>query len=287
MTGWCATGRLTVVTTTTNRALLRALAALTAALAATLSVATTASAYVGTGASDSGLPSVNSGIALSTSTSTTSTTTTYTSPHWAGYTFPVSHVTGVRAEWREPRVTGKKGQLEFVWLGIGGFGLKDDNIIQEGTFAYFPGGGKRDEGIWYELVPKEFAQFAGVAVSPGNLIKASITLLSAKANTWRVALDDATSGARFGLTLKWKSLEEFPSFIVEDPGKGMNPNGPYYPFPRWTPVTFTNVGIRVGNRWLGAHQLSRWYRINMVRGHDTMATTGALSRQSSFTVTQR
>jgi hypothetical protein len=274
------------VTTTTNRALFRALAALTAALAASLSVATAASAHTGTGAGETGPATANSGIALSTSP--TSTTTTYDSPHWAGYTFPVGHVTGIRADWTEPRVTGKKGDMEFVWLGVGGFGAKDDNIIQEGTFAYFPRNGQRNEGIWYELVPNFFARYAGVPVGPGNRIQASITLLSAKTHTWQVAMVDATTGARFSLKLTFKSLEEFPSFIVEDPAKGtLSANGPFFPLPRWTPVTFTHIGIRVGSRWLGAAQLSRWYRINMVRGRDTLATVGALSRQSSFTVTQR
>jgi hypothetical protein len=271
-----------------NRALLRALAILTAAFAATLSGAAityAATAHGGTSSARNGAATADSGIAVSTTRA--STTTTFNSLHWVGYTFPIGHVTGVRAEWTEPRVTGKKGQEEFIWLGIGGWGSKDDNIIQEGTFAYFPTNHQRNEGVWYELVPQEFAQYAGVLVSPGNHISASITLLSARAHTWRLALNDTTSGARFAKTLKFKSLEAFPDFVVEDPDMGnTGPDGPFFPFPRWTPVTFTHIGIRVGKRWLGAAQLSR-YRINMVRGHKVFATAGTLSRQSSFTATQR
>ena len=80
-------------------------------------------------------------------------TTRVTSLHWVGYTFPVRHVTGVRAQWIEPRVTGRHGSEEFVWLGVGGWNQADNNIIQDGTFAYFPPGGGRNEGVWYERVP--------------------------------------------------------------------------------------------------------------------------------------
>jgi hypothetical protein len=234
---------------------------------------------------DTGPATANSGLALSTARA--SSTTVFDSLHWAGYTFPVAHVTGVRANWTEPRVTGRRGQEEFVWLGIGGWGLKDDNIIQEGTFAWFPSNTQRNEGVWYELIPLEDAQSGRVAVSPGDHIRAFITLLSGRTNTWRLVVHDATSGARFAIDLRFRSLEVYPSFVVEDPDMGSSsPSGPFFPFPHWTRVTFTNVAIRVANRWINAARFPM-YRINMVRGRDTLATVSALSRQSSFTVTQR
>jgi hypothetical protein len=261
------------------------LAALTAAFAATLSLAISANAstaHAGKGPADTGPATANSGLALSTPSAST---TTFDSLHWAGYTFPVGHVTGVSADWTEPRVTGKKGQEEFVWLGIGGWGLKDDNIVQEGTFVYFPSRKQRNEGIWYELVPLEDAQSANVGVGHGNHIRASITLVSARKRTWRLVVDDATTGARWTKNLTFKSLEVFPSFVVEDPDMGSSsPNGPFFPFPHWTPVTFSHVAIRVGSRWIAAARFPR-YRINMVRGRDTLASTGAMTGQSSFTVT--
>lgn len=274
---------------TPNRSL-RAIAVLTAASAAVLTAVFAATAggtaaYAGTGPADTGPGVANSGVAISAASKPT--TTTYNSLHWAGYTFPVGHVTGVRAQWNEPKVTGKKGEQEFVWLGIGGWGQKDDNIIQEGTFAWFPSNSQRNEGVWYELVPNYFAKYPGVGVSPGDHIDASIVLLSARTHTWRLTLDDSTSGARWSKNLKFKSLETYPSFVVEDPDKGSSgASGPFFPFPHWTPVTFTHVGILIGKRWVGAAQLSR-YRINMVRGRKTLATTGSLSRFSSFTVTDR
>jgi len=255
---------------------------LTAAVAAT---AGGTAAYAGTGPAATGPAIANSGVAVSAAAKPR--TTTYNSLHWAGYTFPVRHVTGVRAQWKEPKVTGKKGEQEFVWLGIGGWGAKDDNIIQEGTFAWFPSNTQRNEGIWYELVPNYFARYPRVAVFAGDHISASITLVSARTHKWRVALVDSTTGARWSKNLTFKSLEAFPSFVVEDPDKGSSSaTGPFFPFPHFTPVTFTHVGILIGKRWVGAAQLSR-YRINMVRGRKTLATAGSLSRFSSFTVTDR
>jgi hypothetical protein len=274
---------------------LRSIAVLTAASAAVMTAAVAATtggtaAYAGTGPADTGPAVSNSGVAnsaVAVSAARTPPTTRFDSLHWAGYTFPVGHVTGVRAQWKEPKVTGKKGEQEFVWLGIGGWGAKDDNIIQEGTFAWFPSNTQRNEGIWYELVPNYFARYAGVGVSPGDHISASITLISARKHEWHVAMVDSTSGARWSKNLTFKSLETFPSFIVEDPDKGSKgADGPFFPFPHFTPVTFTHVGILIGKRWVGAASLSR-YRIDMVRGSKTLATAGSLSRFSSFTVTDR
>jgi hypothetical protein len=284
---------------------LRSIAVLTAASAAVLTAAVAATAggtaaLAGTGPAATGPAVANSGLAhsgvadsrvansaVAISTGRTPPTTTFNSLHWAGYTFPVGHVTGVRTQWTEPKVTGKKGEQEFVWLGIGGWGANDDNIIQEGTFAWFPSNTQRNEGIWYELVPNYFARYAGVGVSPGDHISASITLVSARKHEWRVAMVDSTSGARWSKNLTFRSLETFPSFVVEDPDMGSKgASGPFFPFPHFTPVTFTHVGILIGRRWIAAAQLSR-YRINMVRGSKTLATTGSLSRFSSFTVTDR
>jgi Peptidase A4 family len=216
-------------------------------------------------------------------------TTRFTSLHWVGYTFPVRHVTGVRAQWTEPRVTGKRGTEEFVWLGVGGWNQSANNIIQDGTFAYFPpGGGPRHEGVWYERVPiNPDALFPLVGVGPGDHISAAITLLSSKTHRWRMSLTDLTTKAKWSRTFRFKSLEEFPSFVVEDPNKGpASTNGPFYPFPRWKSVRFTSVGVRIRGTWTPAAKLAA-YRINMVRGGRTLATAGAISKSSAFTVTQK
>jgi hypothetical protein len=215
--------------------------------------------------------------------------TPVTSLHWVGYTFDVGHGTGIRAHWTEPAVTGKKGAEEFVWIGIGGWNQTENNIIQAGTFAYFPSGGGRNEGVWYERVPQNpEAQFPLVPVGPGDHISSTITLLSGKPNRWRMTVDDTTTGATWAITVRFKSMEAYPSFVVEDPDKGLpGPNGPFFPFPHWRSVTFSSAAVRVRGRWISIARLSAAYRVNMVRSRKTLATAGAVSKRSGFTVRQR
>lgn len=214
--------------------------------------------------------------------------TTYNSLHWVGYTFPVGHVTGVRADWTEPNVHGRKGTEEFVWLGIGGWNQTDNNIIQVGSFAYFPPYGGRNEGVWYELVPVDpEAKFPLIAVDAGNHVEGSITLLPGRGSRWRISLKDTTIGTSFGITVRFASLEAYPSFVVEDPNKGpASSSGPFYPFPVWKSVTFTNVEVRIRSTWTPVARLAS-YRVDMVRGRNTLATAGPISKASSFTATQK
>jgi Peptidase A4 family len=223
------------------------------------------------------------------SAATGAKSTPVTSLHWAGFTFNVGHVTGIRAHWTEPRVTGKKGSEEFVWIGIGGWNQTENNIIQAGTFAYFPSASTRNEGVWWERIPQNpEAQFPQVLVGPGDHISAAITLLAGKKNRWRMTVDDTTSGAKFALTVKFTSMEAYPSFVVEDPDKGApGPNGPFFPFPHWRSVTFSSAAVRVRGKWVSIAKLSGALRVNMVRSHKTLATTGAVTSQSAFTVRQK
>lgn len=207
------------------------------------------------------------------------------SRHWVGYTFPVQNVTGVRAEWTEPTVTGRTGDEEFVWIGIGGWNQTGSNIIQAGTFVYFPGGGRTNEGVWYQRVPEnQKAIFPLVGAGPGDHIYASVVHLPA--GQWRMAVDDVTSGSAFSIGLPFQSLGAYPSFVVEDPDSGpLGDAGPFFPLPRWGSVAFSNVQVRVGRNWVAAASLPA-IQISMVRGGKVLATAGPLSRRSSFSAVQ-
>jgi hypothetical protein len=208
-----------------------------------------------------------------------------TSRHWVGYTFPAQNVTGVRAEWTEPTVTGRTGDEEFVWIGVGGWNQTGSNIIQAGTFVYFPGGGQTNEGVWYQRVPvNQKAIFPLVGVGPGDHIYASVVLLPG--GEWRMAVDDVTSRSAFSIALPFQSLGAYPSFVVEDPDSGpLGDAGPFFPLPRWGSVAFSNVQVRVRRSWVAAASLPA-IRISMVRDGTVLATVGPLSRQSSFSAVQ-
>jgi hypothetical protein len=207
------------------------------------------------------------------------------SRHWVGYTFPTGNVTGVRAEWTEPTVSGRSGAQEFVWLGIGGWDQTNSNIIQAGTFAYFPGGDQTNEGVWYQRVPvDQKAIFPIVSVAPGDHIYASVIQLPGR--KWRMTVADVSLPSSFGITLSFQSLSAYPSFVVEDPDTGkLGDAGPFYPFPRWRSVVFSDLQVRVGRVWVAAASL-RAIRIDMVRDGRVLATAGPLSRSSSFSARQ-
>jgi Peptidase A4 family len=219
----------------------------------------------------------------------TAGTTSLTSQHWVGYTFPVNNVTGVRAEWTEPSVQGSPNDEEFVWIGVGGWDQTDDNIVQDGTFVYYPpgGAGSKNEGMWYEQVPpiNGEAKFPGSIVEPGDHIYASVTRLNG--GEWRVSVDDVTAASSFAVNLHFHSMESYPSFVVEDPDNGpAGPAGPFFPFPHWGSVTISNMQVRIGGGWVSAARLYG-YRIDMVRGGSVLARAGSLSGNSSFYAIQR
>ena len=217
---------------------------------------------------------------------------TATSEHWAGYTFPVSGVSGVRAEWTEPSVaTGHASAQEDVWIGVGGWNQTVQNIIQVGTFAYFPSANRDqvNQGIWYELVPgSPHSQYPLIPVDPGDEIAASIVQVGrASQDEWRMSLVDISGGQSFTKVVKFDSLDAYPSFVEEDPNSGPpGPTGPFAPYPGWGSVSFSNMEVCVDGRWTPAAAIYG-YRVQMVRDGRTLATAGPLNARSGFTARQQ
>lgn len=210
------------------------------------------------------------------------------SPHWAGYTFSAHNVTGVRAEWIEPTVHGRVHSEEFVWIGIGGWGPGPTNLIQDGTFAYFPSAYGTYQGIWYQRIPPNSrARFPLVPVSPSDHIYASVVRLSGPGSRWRLSVEDVVTGTVYTTVVAFHSRGTYPAFIAEDPSRNSSgPAGPFYKFSRWKSVTFSNMQVRVGSKWVAAAALPA-IQISMVRNGQTLAVAGPLSRRSSFTAIQR
>jgi hypothetical protein len=210
------------------------------------------------------------------------------SPHWAGYTFTANNVTGVRAEWTEPTVHGHVHSEEFVWIGVGGWGPGPTNLIQDGTFAYFPSAYGTSQGIWYQRIPPNSrAKFPLVSVSPGDRVYASVERLPGSSGKWRLSVNDVDAGSTYTTEVKFHSRGTYPSFIVEDPNRNSSgPSGPFYKFARWQSVSFSNMQVRVGSKWAAAASLPA-IQISMVRNGRTLAVAGPLSRRSSFTAVQR
>lgn len=206
---------------------------------------------------------------------------TATAPIWSGYTFPVTGVTGVRAQWTQPSATGRANAVALIWIGVGGW--NQQSLIQSGTIAA-PGAYLGMTPIWYELLPAG-PQDSPWPVVPGDKIAVSIVELRPPQEKWRISVDDMSSYETFTRVVHYDSAGTYPSFIVEYPREGMSPSSPFVPFPHWGSVSFSNMQIRIGDRWKPAASVYG-YRIQMVRNGVTLVTTGPLDKASGFTARQ-
>ena len=205
---------------------------------------------------------------------------TVTTPTWSGYTFPVSGVTGIRAEWTQPSSTGLPDAEASFWIGIGGW--DDQSLIQSGTID--AGTNLGGTPVWYELLPAG-PELLPITVVPGDKIAVSIVELRPPQEMWQISVDDMSAGGTFTEVVPYDSAGTDPSFIVEHPREGMSPSSPFAPFPNWGSVSFSNMQIRIGDQWKPAASV-HGYRIQMVRNGHTLVTIGPLDRASGFTARQ-
>jgi Peptidase A4 family len=210
-----------------------------------------------------------------------------TSSNWVGYTFSLNNVTGAEAQWTEPVVTGSRRDEEFIWVGVGGSGYTWDNIAQIGTFEYFPAAGGLNKGVWYQFVPtNQRAQYPLIPVKPGDRIFASVVEVHAAAGHWTVSLQDLSNGLRFDKTVEFHSLNSYPTFVVEDPSSTAADDAvSLVPLPRWSPVEFRAMQVRIGMQWVPAATLPN-LRLTMVQHGRTLAMASPLNAQSGFTASR-
>ena len=201
---------------------------------------------------------------------------------WAGYDFAAAGVTGVRAEWIEPSVSGVARSAEYLWVGIGP--ANGASVVQTGTYVLFPGGRYEERGSWYERYPLERGITSGLKEDSGDAIAAALTLLPGAARRWHLTVRDVTTRATWSKTLAYKIAGNRAYFIVEDPA--VNMSGTLAPFATWGQVLFSHMEVRVGERWRPAGEL-RGSRIDMDQQDRAVATAGPLlAKGTSFVATQ-
>jgi hypothetical protein len=204
--------------------------------------------------------------------------------YWAGYSMTARDVTGIRAEWQEPAVSGVTWSSEYLWVGIGSWYTTP--VVQAGTYVIFDEGDDEAHSIWYERYPRDprAVTVDSIAVGNGDTIAASVTLLPGPGHRWRMTVRDVTLGASWSKTVSYKIAHSDADFIVEDPS--VNSAGTLAPFANWGLVRFTGMEVRVGQRWLPAGTLPA-LRIDMIQHRHTKASAGTLTPTgTSFTATQ-
>ncbi|MEN6459075.1 MAG: G1 family glutamic endopeptidase [Thermoguttaceae bacterium] len=213
-------------------------------------------------------------------------TTTTSSTNWSGYSISTGAgtVTKVTGTWTVPTVTASiAATYESTWVGIDGYGTS--TVEQIGTTGYSKNG-STSYWAWYEMYPAASVKIVGMNVYPGDLMSASVTYVTSGTYAGKFLLQIANM-TRSNTFHTYQSLSSATRTTAEWVVERPSVNG--------TVSTLANFGSQymysctaTVSGTTGA--ISNWnnYRINMVSGGTTLASTSALTTSgssSSFTVT--
>jgi hypothetical protein len=201
------------------------------------------------------------------------------SRNWAGYVASSGTFTGVEGAWIVPQASGWQPFASgATWVGIGGFNTAD--LIQTGTQELAAQPGQFEYFAWIETLP-EPSQTIPLAVSPGDLMNASITLQPD--GTWQVLLANSTTGQSFEQNISYNSSLASADWIEEDPStlRGL------VPLDNFGTVHFSN-GFTVANGTLSSIAQAEGSAITMVGSNgQVLAEPSALGPDgASFSVTR-
>jgi hypothetical protein len=140
---------------------------------------------------------------------------------WSGYAVASSLigqqpvVVGVNGSWVVPHVTvSAEDKFSAVWIGIGG--QLDKTLIQCGS-EHDSINGATQYMLWYEMLPDNSITIPEITVSPGDVINASINLVSGTSNEWLIEISDVTKGQSFRQTFAYNSSQLTAEWVVERP----------------------------------------------------------------------
>jgi hypothetical protein len=202
--------------------------------------------------------------------------TTATSPNWSGYTFPRGGITGVRAQWREPQVSGQPGAQVAFWIGLGGWASTSGNLVRVGTQARVGANGDADHGVWYETQPPAHARFPGMNLGAGDQVFASIELQQARPQLWHLLVIDLTNQQTLDVSFTFSSMQAYADVMAEDPLTSTTTGSPYAPLASFSPFSFSNLQIRYGSTWVSAAAV-RALQVTMAQQGHVLVVPGPLS----------
>ncbi len=204
------------------------------------------------------------------------------SANWGGYVSLPGDLTGARASWTEPTLSGPPDTVAATWVGIGGWGTTYNEGIQVGVREWLKPDGTAEHRIWYETLPASTWTLTDLTVAANDAISASVMLVAGTTDQWQLALHDATSGVSFAQTVTHTSARVYADYIVEDPNASANNGPPYYPLTQFSPITFTGAQACYASGCVaigGGPAL----RVTMVRDTTPIAQPGPLLNDT-FTV---
>jgi|ERR1022692_5969 hypothetical protein len=136
--------------------------------------------------------------------------------NWSGYAQSDSNGTykAIKDTWTVPTVntTLSGDQYSSDWVGIGGF--SDSTLVQAGTEADNIGGTAKYDA-WTEILPASEVVIPGLTIKPGN--KIMTTVEETKTGTWKMTVDDLTTGKSGGKTVSYSSSGASAEAVHERP----------------------------------------------------------------------
>jgi hypothetical protein len=176
------------------------------------------------------------------------TVTTAYSSNWSGYvaTAPGPY-TAVDASWTVPSVSAiSPPAYSSIWVGIGGWFNNSRRLIQVGTDQDIQNNGSAAYYAWHEVLPDR-AVLIGY-ISPGDLITASVSQVSANASRWRMlVLRNSNTLANITLHVPFSlASEDTAEFIVERPAIQVGRRDQLTTLADFGNVTFSNCNTNQG-----------------------------------------
>lgn len=160
----------------------------------------------------------------------------YSSTNWSGYMAATGTFSGITASWVVPNVAGNGRTItaDGTWIGIGG--VTSGDLIQTGTQDIVSASGQVSMAAFYEMLPDASVTITDMAISPGDLISASIKEVAL--DIWTIAITDSTDSDSYTTTVTYMSANSSAEWIEEDPNFA---NGTQVPFDDFGSVSFTNT----------------------------------------------
>lgn len=145
----------------------------------------------------------------------------WASRNWSGYAINTGTYTSVTGSWTVPTVFAptkhpRKAYFSSTWVGIDGFNLHDDNLIQAGTEQDWIGGSAQYYS-WWEILPNDETAIPSIAVNPGDVMTVSITQGTP---LWTITVTDTTNGQSFTTAQKYSAPMTSAEWIQEAPTVG-------------------------------------------------------------------
>lgn len=141
------------------------------------------------------------------------------STNWSGYaaetslSAPASNaVTQVTGSWTVPKVSGKANAYSSVWVGIDGY--SSGSVEQLGTEEDTSRSGATTYYAWWEMYPNPSVLIAGMTISPGDSISASVTY---SAGAFTLQITDNTTHQSFSTIQPGTAQRSSAEWIVEAP----------------------------------------------------------------------